>query len=60
MKNIDLKSITLVNQDKIWKMFKVYDGNDDEMWNKTIKYYEENKKRKISNKSIPKKVNGFY
>lgn len=60
LKNIDLKSITLINQDKIWKMFKVYDGNDDEMWNNTIKYYEENKKRKISNKSIPKKVNGFY
>jgi len=60
LKNIDLKSITLSNPDNIWKKFKVYDGNDDDMWNKTFKYYEENTKRKICNKSIPKKVNGYY
>ena len=60
LKNIDLKSITISNPDNIWKKFKVYDGNDDDMWNKTFKYCQENTKRKICNKSIPKIVNGYY
>lgn len=60
LKNIYLNSITIGNHDNIWKKFKVYDGNDDDMWDKTIKYCEENTKRKLCSKSIPKKVNGYY
>lgn len=60
LKNIDLNSITIDNHDNLWKKFKVYDGNDDDMWDKTIKYCEENTKRKLCSKSIPKKVNGYY
>lgn len=60
LKNIDLNSITISNPDNIWKKFKVYDGNDDDMWDKTIKYCEQNTRRKLCSKSKPKKVNGYY
>jgi len=63
IKNSELKSITPVNPDnKIWKKFKVYDGNDAEIWKKVESFYESIMKKKLStkSKSRPKQIDGFF
>lgn len=62
MKKMDMKTIKLINHDKIWKKFKVYDGNDSEEWKKVEDFYESIKKKKLSEKckSRPKCIDGFY
>jgi hypothetical protein len=63
IKNTSLKSIKLSNPDnKVWKKFKVYDGNDEGEWKKVELFYESILKKKLSkkSKSRPKSVNGFY
>jgi len=63
IKKSDLKSITLINlNNKIWKKFKVYDGNDAEEWKKAELFYEliRNKKLSEKSKSRPKCIDGFF
>ena len=61
LKHSDLKSIILVNpENKIWKKFKVYDGNDHEEWRKAELFYESVMKKSLSKKSRPKQVDGFF
>jgi hypothetical protein len=58
-----LESIKLVNPgNKIWKKFKVYDGNDIEIWKNVELFYESIMGKKLSekSKSRPKRVDGFY
>ena len=45
---------------RIWKKFKVYDGNDDEQWEKAICFYQEFRGKKIDNRSMLKKIEGYY
>jgi hypothetical protein len=55
-----LKSIK-VNNEKLWRKFKVYDGNDEEIWNKVKEFYEIIMDKKLEGKSMPKTNNeGFY
>lgn len=63
LKNLALKSIQLANiNNKIWKKFKVYDGNDDEEWGKVELFYENIMKKTLSkkSKSRPKRIDGFF
>ena len=63
LKKLALKSIKLINPDnKIWKKFKVYDGNDDEQWEKVELFYESIKKKPLvkTSRSYPKCVDGFF
>lgn len=60
IKNTDLKAIKLSNVDKTWKKFKIYDGNDEEEWKKAELFYESIMKKKLSGKSRPKCIDGFY
>lgn len=59
LKKIAFKSVKVINNE-IWKKFKVYDGNDDEMWDKTKQFYNDKMKKNICQKSIPELINGFY
>jgi hypothetical protein len=52
-----LASITLHNESNLWKKFKVYDGNDDEQWEKVNAFYSEKTGHDISSRSKPKKIN---
>lgn len=54
-----LHSIRVMNP-KIWKKFKVYDGNDDEEWDKVNKFYKDIMKKDIVKNSKPKMINGFW
>jgi hypothetical protein len=46
---------------KLWKKFKVYDGNDDVEWEKAQKFYESILGKRIGGRSMPKQnENGFY
>lgn len=46
---------------KLWKKFKVYDGNDDAEWEKAQHFYESILGKRICGKSMPKKNDdGFY
>ena len=50
-----------VNNEKLWRKFKVYDGNDEEIWNKVKEFYEIIMDKKLEGKSMPKINNeGFY
>jgi len=61
IKSTNLKLLRLKNPEgTIWKKFKVYDGNDDEQWENAIKFYQGFRDKKIDNRSIPKRVNGYY
>jgi hypothetical protein len=58
-----LKKIKTLNEDeKYWKKYKVYDGNDRKRWKKVEKFYERimNKPLTETSKSRPKKINGFF
>lgn len=61
IKQSDLVSVKLKNlEGKLWKKFKVYDGNDEEQWQKVSKFYQEIKGKMLNKVSMPKKINGFY
>ena len=61
IKQTDLVNVRLKNsQGKIWKKFKVYDGNDEEQWENVGRFYEEIRGKKLNKISMPKKVDGFY
>ena len=49
-----------MNQKKLWKKFKVYDGNDDEQWENVGIFYEKIRGKKLNKVSTPKKIGGFY
>lgn len=55
-----LLSIKLLNPNKLWKKFKVYDGNQDQEWQKMNLFYHSIMKKKPTNKSRPKLVDGFF
>ena len=45
---------------KLCKKFKAYDGNCDEVWEKAQAFYKSIRGKRISGKSMPTKVDGFY
>jgi hypothetical protein len=49
-----------VNDTKMWKKFKVYDGNDDDMWEQAQQFYKSILGKRINGKSMPKKKEGYY
>jgi hypothetical protein len=58
-----LSSVKLTNENgKMWKKFKVYDGNDNEMWTQVDKFYSSIRGKPLKGVSKPKKndANGFY
>lgn len=56
-----LNSLKLKNpEEKKWKKFKVYDGNDEEEWEKAIRFYEGFRGKKITKKSTLEKIDGYY
>ena len=55
------EKIELKKDNKLWKKFKVYDGNDDDEWEKANKFYEDILGKRICGLSMPKKNDeGFY
>ena len=57
-----LGSIRLA-ESEVWKKFKVYDGNDDEMWAKADEFYKSVMKKEMKGKANPrnkKDEDGFY
>lgn len=60
MKKLELESIKIIKSD--WKKYKVYDGNDNEEWNKVYKFYYDfmGKEIKYESKQHPKIFNYFY
>jgi hypothetical protein len=56
-----LTSIKPINENgKIWKKFKVYDDNDDEMWEKAGKFYKDLMGKNFSARTKPKYVDGYW
>jgi hypothetical protein len=49
-----LSSINLYNSTDLWKKFKVYDGNDEEQWEKVNAFYNEKMGHDIPTRSRPK------
>ena len=45
---------------KLCKKFKVYDGNHSEVWENAQSFYKNIRGKRISGKSMPTKVDGFY
>ena len=61
IKQAELVSVKLKNPEgKLWKKFKVYDGNDEEQWGNVSKFYEEIRGKRLNKISMPKKIGGFY
>ena len=60
LKSLDLKSIKLSDPDRTFKQFKVYEGNDEEQWEKVKKFYEVITGKLLTKKSSPTQVDGFY
>jgi hypothetical protein len=61
IKQSDLVTVKLNNpQGKLWKKFKVYDGNDEEQWENVSIFYEKIRGKRLNKVSMPKKINGFY
>lgn len=69
LKKTELESIELLNdvdsktnKPKIWRKFKVYDGNDAEEWAKVAAFYQSTQNKVLTerSRSRPKLVNGFY
>jgi hypothetical protein len=44
-----------LKNDKLWKKFKVYEGNDDAMWDATKQFYKSITERDLAGKSMPQK-----
>lgn len=59
LKKIALRSIKPTNE-RIWKKFKVYDGNDVEEWVKVEAFYSATQNKVLQTRSRPKLVDGFY
>lgn len=62
LKKTLLSSVKLTNANgKMWKKFKVYDGNDKEMWDQVKDFYRSIRGKELKGVSLPKKdENGFY
>jgi len=61
LKKAELGSIKLLNDPKkIWKKFKVYEGNDAEEWEKVAAFYQSIMGKGIPGHSMPKLIDGFY
>ena len=45
---------------KLFKTFKVYDGNDEEMWARAESFYEEITGKKMNGKTRPHAIDGFW
>jgi len=58
-KDAAFKKIKL-HDDTYVKKFKVYEGNDDLMWEKAHQFYENIRGKRIVGKSMPKKVEDYY
>ena len=56
----ELSAVKFLNTDNYWKRFAVYDGNDDEEWDKARQFYKSVVGKEINGKSMPKKIDGFY
>ena len=54
-----LQSITPTNPN-IWKKFKVYEENDDDIWAKVADFYKDITGKELGGRSKPHKINGFY
>jgi hypothetical protein len=59
IKVTNLNSIKILNS-SLWKKFKVYDGNDNEQWQKATNFYEDIKNKKLSMRSKPRFVDNFW
>lgn len=55
-----LQSIVPINHDEMWKKFKVYDGNDDEIWANVYAYYSEKTGKILKGKSHPENQDGYW
>lgn len=67
LKKTELESIKLLNKvdiktnkPKIWRKYKVYDGNDVEEWENVATFYQSIMGKGIPGQSMPKLVDGFY
>ena len=61
IKKVNLQSLKLEDTEaKKWKQFKVYDGNDDEQWEKVGLFYQEFRGKKLDKRSMLKKQGEFY
>jgi hypothetical protein len=60
LKKIELNSLLTDPSQKIWKKFKVYDGNDEEMWKRANEYYKTICGKYIIGRSMPEKIDEFY
>lgn len=62
LRTIALNSVSLINE-RIWKKFKVYDGNDDDKWREAEEFYKEvhPKHNGFTTRTRPTlNANGFY
>jgi hypothetical protein len=61
LKTNSLKSIKLLNSDgKFMKKFKVYDGNDAQIWESVNQFYYSIRGKNLDGKSRPRNVDGFW
>lgn len=62
LRKMALENVKLINEGgKIWKKFKVYDGNDEEIWYKVNDFYRNIRRKELKGRSMPSKnANGFY
>jgi hypothetical protein len=61
LKRKALNEVTLKNKNDLWTKFKVYDGNDTEMWSKATEFYNSVLGKGLNGKSKPeKKSDGFF
>lgn len=59
-KKEELLSIGPNATQKLWMKRKVYDGNDDEEWERVKTFYRQITGTELKGRSMPKKKNGFY
>jgi hypothetical protein len=59
-KEEDLLSIGPTDPNTFWKKFKVYDGNDEEEWERVKVFYKKITGKELKGRSMPKRKNGFY
>jgi hypothetical protein len=61
VKQHELSKVKLVDHGgKVWKKFKVYDGNDEEQWDLVMEFYRSIKGKVINKRSMPKKQGDFW
>ena len=59
LKRTALKSLKPTNP-RLWKKFKVYDGNDYDTWINASNFYKEITGKELSGRSKPRVVDGFW